>query len=98
MESRGDVFGFLFATFQTARVSRYLTYFNVTRRPARRRNYYFVTIQKALPKSFLDAAMMESRLTTSEISPFSLEAQDEDYDVYLFWPSLNSGAATGGTP
>ncbi|KAH9982436.1 hypothetical protein BGW80DRAFT_1453324 [Lactifluus volemus] len=22
--------------------------------------------------------------------PFSLEARDEDYDTYLFWPSLNS--------
>ncbi|KAI0257587.1 hypothetical protein BJV78DRAFT_1278087 [Lactifluus subvellereus] len=25
------------------------------------------------------------------ISPVSLEARDEDYDTYLFWPSLNSG-------
>lgn len=32
--------------------------------------------------------------TNSEVSSFELEARDEDYDVYLFWPSLNNGAAT----
>lgn len=41
---------------------------------------------------------LESRLTNSEISPFELEARDEDYDIYLFWPSLNSGAATFEKP
>ncbi len=41
---------------------------------------------------------LESRLTNSEISPFSLEARDEDYDTYLFWPSLNSGTATFEKP
>jgi hypothetical protein len=33
----------------------------------------------------------EDRPTNNGTSPFSLEARDEDYDVYLFWPSLNSG-------
>lgn len=33
----------------------------------------------------------EDRPTNNGISPFSLEARDEDYDVYLFWPSLSSG-------
>lgn len=41
---------------------------------------------------------LESGLTNSEVSPFELEAQDEDYDIYLFWPSLNSGTATFGKP
>ena len=41
---------------------------------------------------------LESRLTNSEISPFELEARDEDYDIYLFWPSLNSGTATFEKP
>jgi hypothetical protein len=41
---------------------------------------------------------LESRLTNREISPFELEARDEDYDVYLFWPSLNSGTATFEKP
>lgn len=41
---------------------------------------------------------LETRLTKSEVSPFELEAQDEDYDVYLFWPSLNSGFATFERP
>jgi len=60
----------------------------------------FVIIQKALPKSFLDTTMMEleSPLTNSEASPFELEARDEDYDIYLFWPSLNSGTATFEKP
>jgi hypothetical protein len=104
VKSRGDVFGFLFATLQTPpRVRRYFNVFNVsecTRPPARHRKYHFVTIQKALPKSSLDAAMiqLESRLTNSEISPFELEAEDEDYDVYLFWPSLNTGSATFKKP
>jgi len=41
---------------------------------------------------------LESRLTNGEISPFELETQDEDYDIYLFWPSLNSGTATFEKP
>jgi len=41
---------------------------------------------------------LESRPTNSEVSPFELEAQDEDYDIYLFWPSLNSGMATFERP
>jgi hypothetical protein len=41
---------------------------------------------------------LESGLTNSEISAFELEAQDEDYDIYLFWPSLNSGTATFEKP
>jgi hypothetical protein len=34
---------------------------------------------------------LEARPTNSGISPFSLEARDEDYDTYLFWPSLSNG-------
>ena len=41
---------------------------------------------------------LDSHLTNCEISPFELEARDEDYDVYLFWPSLNSGTATFEKP
>lgn len=41
---------------------------------------------------------LESGLTSSESSPFELEAQDEDYDIYLFWPSLNSGMTTFEKP
>lgn len=41
---------------------------------------------------------LESPQTNSKVSPFELEARDEDYDVYLFWPSLNSGAATFEKP
>jgi hypothetical protein len=33
----------------------------------------------------------EDRPTNNGISAFSLEARDEDYDTYLFWPSLSSG-------
>ena len=29
--------------------------------------------------------------TNGGMSPFSLEARDEDYDTYLFWPSLSNG-------
>ncbi|KAI0304918.1 hypothetical protein BC826DRAFT_23588 [Russula brevipes] len=32
----------------------------------------------------------EDQLTSNEISPLSLEARDEDYDTYLFWPSLGN--------
>jgi hypothetical protein len=38
----------------------------------------------------------EDRPTNNGTSPFSLEAQDEDYDVYLFWPSLSSGMESSG--
>jgi len=94
MKSREGVFGFLFVPDAAG-----TSLFNVlrcTRPPARRRNYHFVTIRKALLKSFFDAAMieLESCFTNSDTSSFSLEARDEDYDVYLFWPSLNSGTAT----
>jgi hypothetical protein len=33
----------------------------------------------------------DNSLTNGGISPFSLEARDEDYDTYLFWPSLSNG-------
>ncbi|KAI0002056.1 hypothetical protein BJV77DRAFT_32839 [Russula vinacea] len=39
----------------------------------------------------------EDRPTNNGISPFSLEARDEDYDVYLFWPSLSSGMESSET-
>jgi hypothetical protein len=32
----------------------------------------------------------EYRPASNGTFPFSLEARDEDYDTYLFWPSLNS--------
>jgi hypothetical protein len=35
--------------------------------------------------------MWEDRPNNNGTFPFSLEARDEDYDVYLFWPSLSSG-------
>jgi len=36
-------------------------------------------------------ARWEERPTNSENLPFFLEARDEDYDIYLFWPSLSNG-------
>ncbi len=36
-------------------------------------------------------AKWEERPTNSGILPFILEARDEDYDTYLFWPSLSNG-------
>lgn len=35
--------------------------------------------------------MRKDGLTNNGTSPFSLEARDEDYDTYLFWPSLSNG-------
>ncbi len=35
--------------------------------------------------------MWQDRPTNNGILPFSLEARDEDYDTYLFWPSLSNG-------
>ncbi|KAH9968998.1 hypothetical protein BC827DRAFT_1167006 [Russula dissimulans] len=32
--------------------------------------------------------------TNNRTTSFSLEAQDEDYDTYLFWPSLSNGQAS----
>jgi len=32
--------------------------------------------------------------TNGGMSPLSLEARDEDYDTYLFWPSLSNGMGT----
>jgi hypothetical protein len=43
-------------------------------------------------------AVWEDRPTNNRTMPFCLEARDEDYDVYLFWPSLSSGMESSEMP